>query len=227
MLIDTMEGNVHKAYGNRSNSVVIIDQDGRIAARKRWNDPLFVELTLRNMVVDPPEVKQVETMLSCEKCHENRVRTIDDDQEYDCDSCHSFKKARRGLKSPEDRSHGKIGCDILCHKIEKGRSIKKPGRTGTLLDLFVGAPPLYEEPGLAFTHLPHINSSRFAYFVNFSPVSYKTKVGSCFICHPIKEEKCTKCHGDNPHEFHDVYENEMNCMECHTTPGKADAAVRK
>jgi len=83
-------------------------------------------------------------------------------------------------------------------------------------------PPLYEEPGLAFTHLPHMNSGHFAYLVNFSVVSYKTKVGSCVICHPnTEEEKCTKCHGSDPHKFHDVFEDEMGCHDCHTTPGRA------
>ena len=107
IMIDTMDGAVHKAYGNMPNSVVIIDREGRIAARKRWNDPMYVELALRDMVIDPPDVKQVETMLSCEKCHEDWLREIDEDPAYNCGSCHSLQKARRGLKSPEDRSHRK------------------------------------------------------------------------------------------------------------------------
>ncbi len=222
ILIDTMDGAVHKAYGYQPNSVVIIDREGRIAARRKWNDPLFVELALRDMVIDPPEVKQVETMLSCGQCHEDRVRTIDEDQVFDCGSCHSMQKARRGLKSPEDRSHRKTNCDRRCHQLDsEPYPFEEPGPTGKMRDLFMGAPPLYEEPGLAFTHLPHMNSGRFAYFVNFCPFPISTTMGSCVICHPIKEEKCTKCHGANPHEFHDLFENEMNCHECHTTPGKA------
>jgi len=224
ILIGAMDGAVHKAYGNMPNSVVIIDREGRIAARKKWNDPLFVELALRDMVIDPPEVKQVETMQSCEQCHENRVRTIDEDSDIDCDTCHSLQKARRSLTSPMDRAHRKTACDARCHNVEN--LPREPGPTGTLRDLFVvGAPPLYEEPGLSFSHLPHMNSGRFAYLANFHVVSKGTQLGSCRVCHSLnnftlKEEKCAKCHGANPHKFHHAFENEMDCYDCHTTPGK-------
>lgn len=218
ILIDTMDGAVQKAYGNQPNGVVIIDREGRIAARKRWNDPLFVELTLRDMVIDPPEVEQVETMLSCKQCHEDRVREIDEDPAYDCNTCHSFQKAGRGLKSPMDRSHRKTNCDARCHKLElEPPRFEEPGSTGTLRDLFIGAPPLYEEPGLSFTHLPHMRSGHFAYLLNFS---FLPKVGTCLNCHPIKEETCGNCHGPDPHSFHEM--SDKTCHECHTTPGKVD-----
>jgi AhpC/TSA family len=222
IMIDTMDGAVQKAYGNMPNSVVIIDRDGKIAARDRWNDPLLVELALRDMVNNPPEVKQVETMLSCGQCHEDRVNTIDENPEFNCGTCHSFKKARKGLKGRMDRSHRKTSCDTRCHNMNnKPLRFDQPGQTGTMRDLFIGTSPLYEEPGLAFTHLPHMNSGRFAYQVNFLPVSYKTKIGSCIICHKnLEVEKCTKCHGSNPHEFHEVFADEMGCLGCHTTPGK-------
>jgi hypothetical protein len=222
IMIDTMDGAVQKAYGNLPNCVVIIDREGRIAARKRWNDPLFVELTLRDMVIDPPEVEQVETMLTCRQCHEDRVREIDEELEIGCDFCHSLQKARRGLTRPEDRAHRKTSCDARCHKLNhEPLRFEEPGQTGTMRDLFIGVPPLYEEPGLSFTHQPHMNIGNFAYLVNFFPVSYKTKVGSCVICHPNTEvERCTKCHGANPHEFHEVFEDAMGCHDCHTTPGK-------
>lgn len=222
IMIDTMDGAVQKAYGNMPNSVVIMDKEGRIVARDRWNDPLYVELALRDMVSDPPQVKQVETMLSCEQCHENRLRTIDEDPEFNCGSCHSTQKARRGLKNRMDRSHRKTSCDIQCHKMnDEPLRFNEPGQTGTMRDLFIGVPPLYEEPGLAFTHLPHMNSGRFAYLANFFLVSYKTKVGSCIICHKnLEAEQCTGCHGANPHKFHTVFEDEMKCHDCHTTPGR-------
>jgi hypothetical protein len=227
IMIDTMDGAVQRAYGNMPNGAVIIDGEGKIAAHKQWNDPLFIELALRELVDDPPEVKQVETMLSCEQCHENRVRTIDEDPEYNCASCHSMQKARRGLKSPMDRSHRKTSCDASCHKANnEPPRFDHPGQTGSLRDLYIGVPPLYEEPGLAFTHLPHMNVGRFAYLMNFHTVSFGTKFGSCRICHAarplmsLKEEQCVNCHGANPHKFHGVFKDEKKCRDCHTTPGK-------
>lgn len=228
ILIDAMDGAVHKTYGYQPNSVVIIDREGRIAARRRWNDPLFVELALCDMVNDPPEVEQVETMLSCRRCHEPMVRKIEEDPKRNCGSCHSMKKARRGLQSPMDRSHRKTSCDRQCHQLNsEPYPFEQPGPTGSMRDLFMGAPPLYEEPGLSFTHLPHMNVGRYAYFVNFLPVSYKTEVGSCWKCHSrrplmsLKDEQCTECHGADPHKFHDVFSGELKCMDCHNTPGKA------
>jgi hypothetical protein len=233
IMIDTMNGAVQKAYGNMPNSVVIIDRDGRVAARNRWNDPLLVELALRDMANDPPEVEQVETMLSCEQCHEDRVRTIDEHPEFNCGSCHSLRKARRGLQNRMDRSHRKTSCDSWCHKMnDEPLRFDQPGQTGTMRDLFIGVPPLYEEPRLAFSHLPHMNSGRSAYLTNFLPFSSGTQVGSCWICHSVrpilsmKEEQCTNCHGANPHEFHGAFENEMNCRDCHTTPGYARSQPR-
>ena len=166
-------------------------------------------------------------MLSCQQCHDDQVIAIDEDPDYNCASCHSLRKARRGLTNRMDRSHRKTSCDARCHKMnDEPLRFDHPGQTESMLDMIIGVPPLYEEPGLSFTHLPHINVGRFGIFANFNIVSSGTQLGSCPICHSgrfdmsLKEEQCADCHGADPHQFHDVFSNEMKCMECHTTPGK-------
>lgn len=130
ILVDTMDGDVQKAYGRLPNSVFIIDPEGNIAAHKTWNDPLFLELALRERVENPPKVEHTTTIGACEECHAEQVKAIAREHPMtDCAVCHAhfFNKGVLSLttdnakdheQNPEKPIDNKINCSVLCHNVE-------------------------------------------------------------------------------------------------------------
>ncbi len=49
MLIDTIEGAVHRAYGGAWNPVYLIGADGRVVTRLAWNHPDLVAAVLDDL----------------------------------------------------------------------------------------------------------------------------------------------------------------------------------
>lgn len=129
ILIDTMDGKVQSAYGGLPNSAVIIDKDGNIAATKKWIDPLFVELSLREIVPDPPQVNHVETMGECENCHQEQVKKIAAEHPItDCSACHAHfymniptrtnRRAKNHIENPDKPFKNEMNCAVLCHNMK-------------------------------------------------------------------------------------------------------------
>ncbi|QUR65806.1 peroxiredoxin family protein [Mycobacterium spongiae] len=59
ILIDSLDGEVHRAYGSMPNTVHLIDADGTVVFRSMWNDPTTVGEALTKMVAgaDPSELE--------------------------------------------------------------------------------------------------------------------------------------------------------------------------
>ncbi len=178
ILIDTMDGKVQKTYGGLPNNVIVIDKDGNIAAKKRWNDPLFVELALHDLVEDPPRVDHVDTLGNCAECHEKEVRTLTQVHPItECGACHSYFynrlptrnniKAKRHSDNPKRKFNDKMVCSVLCHNTD-----------------FM--PKEREVAGLKFAHTRHIN--RGATCINCHGTAEAHDFGS------ITEQVCTNCH---------------------------------
>lgn len=49
VLVDDLEGTVHRAYGPLPNIVYVVDADGKVAMRGGWNDPRVVEEALSRL----------------------------------------------------------------------------------------------------------------------------------------------------------------------------------
>jgi hypothetical protein len=47
VLVDSLDGTTHRAYGGAWNPVYVIDADGRVVMRQAWNHPGDVDLALR------------------------------------------------------------------------------------------------------------------------------------------------------------------------------------
>ena len=62
VLIDDLDGTVHRAYGGAWNPVYVIDADGRIVFRRAWNHPQEVALTLEALAngLTPPAGASIE-----------------------------------------------------------------------------------------------------------------------------------------------------------------------
>lgn len=54
VLVDDLEGTVHRAYGGAWNPVYVIDARGRVAFRRAWNHPAEVEQTLGALATGSP-----------------------------------------------------------------------------------------------------------------------------------------------------------------------------
>lgn len=54
VLVDDLEGSVHRAYGGAWNPVYVIDADGRVAFRRAWNDPPEVARALDGLANSQP-----------------------------------------------------------------------------------------------------------------------------------------------------------------------------
>jgi len=181
ILVDTMDGAVQNGYGGLPNSVTIIDPEGNVNARKAWNDALFVELTLRDLVEDPPVVEHAGALGSCRECHEDEVVAIANEHPMtDCSICHYHFVDRSMLKKPgaKAREHAdnpdkpigkKMTCTAACHSPD-----------------FL--PPEHEVGGLDFDHPRHIERG-----------------ASCIDCHgknaphafhDLSEDVCLNCHDD-------------------------------
>jgi Iodothyronine deiodinase len=178
ILVDTMDDNVQKAYGGLPNNVVIVGPDGKVAARKAWNDALFIELELRKLVDDPPQIKHKGAMNSCEECHKEAVAMIAKEHPMtDCSVCHSWFFSKSMLKKPDANAnkHAKnpeapigteMSCNVLCHNQEYW-------------------PPEHEIAGLPFSHQRHIQRN-----------------AQCIHCHgtnnhafhEMSEKICAQCH---------------------------------
>ena len=63
VLVDSVDGEVHRAYGGASNSVYLIGPDGAILSRRAWNDPDEVDRALAALAaglpVDPSEATEM------------------------------------------------------------------------------------------------------------------------------------------------------------------------
>ena len=51
VLVDTLDGTVHIAYGSLPNMVYIIDKNGKIAFKAMWTDHKEIETVLANLVL--------------------------------------------------------------------------------------------------------------------------------------------------------------------------------
>lgn len=51
LLVDDLEGTVHRAYGTLPNMVYIVDKDGKIAYKAMWTDHQEIEQVLENLVM--------------------------------------------------------------------------------------------------------------------------------------------------------------------------------
>jgi AhpC/TSA family len=62
VLVDDLEGTVHRAYGGGWNPVYVIDADGRVATRRAWNHPDEVAQALSALADggSPPATESVE-----------------------------------------------------------------------------------------------------------------------------------------------------------------------
>ena len=49
VLVDTHDGAVHRSLGANYNSVLVLDAQGRVVLRRRWNEPSDVRRTLANI----------------------------------------------------------------------------------------------------------------------------------------------------------------------------------
>ena len=54
VLVDDLEGTVHRAYGGAWNPVYVIDADGRVAFRRAWNHPGEVARALTALIEGNP-----------------------------------------------------------------------------------------------------------------------------------------------------------------------------
>ncbi len=50
LLVDDLQGTVHRMYGEMPNMVYVIMKDGRIAYRAMWTDHVEIEMVLENLV---------------------------------------------------------------------------------------------------------------------------------------------------------------------------------
>lgn len=50
LLVDDLEGTVHRQYGSLPNMVYVVDRDGKIAYKAMWTDHAEIELVLENLV---------------------------------------------------------------------------------------------------------------------------------------------------------------------------------
>jgi hypothetical protein len=178
ILVDTMNNDVQKAYGGLPNSMFIIDPRGNISAHKSWNDPLFVELSLRERVDNPPQVKHAGTMGSCEECHAEAVASIAREHPMtDCSVCHSYffnrnvlakttDNAKKHAEDPDKPIDKEITCAVLCHNQEY-------------------LPPEHEVTGLPFSHLRHLNRG-------FACINCHGTNKHAF--HDMSEKICLNCH---------------------------------
>ncbi|RVW00863.1 TlpA family protein disulfide reductase [Rhodococcus spongiicola] len=59
ILIDTLDGQVHKAYGGMPNVIYVIDPQGTVVFRNMWNDPSAVEEALKQAMAggDPSRLR--------------------------------------------------------------------------------------------------------------------------------------------------------------------------
>ncbi|RVW00150.1 TlpA family protein disulfide reductase [Rhodococcus xishaensis] len=59
ILIDTLDGQVHRAYGGMPNIVYVIDPQGTVVFRNMWNDPSAVEEALKEAMAggDPSRLQ--------------------------------------------------------------------------------------------------------------------------------------------------------------------------
>ncbi|QUR65807.1 peroxiredoxin family protein [Mycobacterium spongiae] len=59
ILIDTLDGQVHRAYGSMPNAVYVIDPNGIVVFRSVWNDPAAVEKALQQAMAggDPSQLQ--------------------------------------------------------------------------------------------------------------------------------------------------------------------------
>jgi hypothetical protein len=51
LLVDDLEGTVHRLYGSLPNMVYIVDRDGRIAYKAMWTDHAEIEAVLENLAL--------------------------------------------------------------------------------------------------------------------------------------------------------------------------------
>jgi len=51
LLVDDLEGTVHRAYGSLPNMIYIVDKNGRIAYKAMWTDHAEIESVLANLVL--------------------------------------------------------------------------------------------------------------------------------------------------------------------------------
>ncbi len=98
ILVDTLDGQVHRSYGSRANSVFIINKDGLLVFKSEWADPLQVKDTLENLIeCDNARASGREVYLS----YTETLRAIDTDRWANVD----IKKKvlhQAGLKSIND-----------------------------------------------------------------------------------------------------------------------------
>lgn len=50
LLVDDLEGSVHRAFGMLPNMIYVVDQDGRIAYKAMWTDHAEIEQVLENLL---------------------------------------------------------------------------------------------------------------------------------------------------------------------------------
>ena len=51
LLVDDLEGSVHRAYGELPNMIYIVGKDGRVVYKAMWTDHAEIETVLRNLVL--------------------------------------------------------------------------------------------------------------------------------------------------------------------------------
>jgi hypothetical protein len=51
LLVDDLNGAVHRAYGEMPNMVYIVDKQGKIVYKALWTDPAEIESVLDNLVM--------------------------------------------------------------------------------------------------------------------------------------------------------------------------------
>lgn len=51
LLVDDLEGSVHRLYGTMPNMVYIVDKSGKVAYKAMWTDHTEIEAVLQNLVL--------------------------------------------------------------------------------------------------------------------------------------------------------------------------------
>jgi len=51
MVVDDLEGTVHRVYGSMPNMIYVIDKNGKIAYKAMWTDRAEIEAVLENLVL--------------------------------------------------------------------------------------------------------------------------------------------------------------------------------
>ncbi|MDE1833956.1 MAG: redoxin domain-containing protein [Candidatus Micrarchaeota archaeon] len=102
VLVDDLEGTIHKKYGELPNMAYIIDRQGKIVYKASWTDAGDVETSLRNLLLSEKGAKARRTLGVVEKL----IFIEDDNVEL-----HSSIYARGGRQSLEEVRR-ELGLDV-------------------------------------------------------------------------------------------------------------------